>query len=595
MNVPSGVTEITGMTFFGCVSLPVINGIRYADTYMVAAADKTQNSYTIQEGTKWIGDAAFEDCSSVTSITLPSSILSIGASVFRGCTSLTSVTIDNNAHYASVDGVLYTIALDTILLYPSAREEADIIIPNHVSVVETGAYADNQHIKSLYVPENVKKIFITAFSGCDSLTKLTIASPAIVEAKYDKSYNTLNGFFSIFGSPSKGTILTECIIESPISVIGDACFEECNELQKVTLPETIKRIEDGAFLRYSKLQEINLPNGLTSIGSQAFMDCPQLSNMHLPDSLSTLGIYAFYGCHALTNVQIPSSLTALSNSVFRASGLKYVHIPSNITTIDAGAFMACKQLQGVRFSERVKNLMYGAFSYTDLKYIICEALTPPSCVNECFQDVNYAIPLYVPADSISVYQSAAPWSKFTNIQGIAYAETVDVAEDFAIDTNDSSVTFVWQVADSAILYSLEITSEDSTVFQQWFTQDAILMDTTVHVSLSTSTTNQAPMVSPARINKANENDTFGISYSITNLQSNSHYHYQLKALNSAYKVVQQYNGVFTTNVAALDEISDESLDAKTNSTVRKVIRNNKVYIIHSQDIFDISGSKTNIY
>ena len=73
VNIPSGVTEITGMTFFGCVSLPVINGIRYADTYMVAAADKTQNSYTIQEGTKWIGDAAFEDCSSVTSITLPSS------------------------------------------------------------------------------------------------------------------------------------------------------------------------------------------------------------------------------------------------------------------------------------------------------------------------------------------------------------------------------------------------------------------------------------------------------------------------------------------------------------------------------------------
>ena len=48
-------------------------GIRYADTYMVAVADKTQNSYTIQEGTKWIGDAAFEDFSSATSITLPSS------------------------------------------------------------------------------------------------------------------------------------------------------------------------------------------------------------------------------------------------------------------------------------------------------------------------------------------------------------------------------------------------------------------------------------------------------------------------------------------------------------------------------------------
>lgn len=596
INIPSGVTYIEDKTFAGCNSLPVINGIRYADTYLLATTDKTQSNYTISEGTKWIAEEAFKDCSAATSITLPSSILSIGTSVFRGCTSLTSVTIENNPRYTSVDGILYTAALDTILCYPSGREEEDIVIPDHVTVVAAGAYVDNTHIKSLQVPENVTKIVSTAFTGCDSLTKLTIASPSIVETNYDRYIG--NGFFSIFGSQVCGTTLAECIIESPVSAIGKACFEYCGNLRKVTLPEGLKRIEEDAFLYCSKLREINLPESMKSIGTEAFMGCSELSNIHLSDSLTSLGTYAFYGCSSLTNVHIPSSLTTLSNSVFRGAGLRYIHIPSNITTIEPGAFMACKQLQGVRLSEGLQSMAYGTFyACTDLKYIICEAQTPPSCNSECFKDVNYAIPLYVPADSISAYQAAETWSNFTNIQGIAYADMVETSEELAVDTNGFTITFTWTLADSAVLYSLEITTADSTICRQLFTQDAILMDSTVHVTEQPSTTAQAPMTFPARMNKANESESFGILYSVSNLQPNIQYHYQLTALNDAFEVVKLYNGTFTTNgdERGLDEIRNDSKEGKRSNSVKKVVRNNKVYIIHGQDIFDLSGSKATTY
>ena len=596
INIPSGVTYIEDKTFAGCNSLPVINGIRYADTYLLATTDKTQSNYTISEGTKWIAEEAFKDCSAATSITLPSSILSIGTSAFRGCTSLTSVTIENNPRYTSVDGILYTAALDTILCYPSGREEEDIVIPNHVSVVAAGAYADNTHIKSLQVPENVTKIVSTAFTGCDSLTKLTIASPSIVETNYDRYIG--NGFFSIFGSQVSGTTLAECIIESPVSTIGKACFEYCYNLRKVTLPEGLKQIGEDAFLYCSKLREINLPESMKSIETEAFLGCSELSNIHLSDSLTSLGTYAFYGCSSLTNVHIPSSLTTLSNSVFRGAGLRYVHIPFNITTIEPGAFMACKQLQGVRLSEGLQSMAYGAFyACSDLKYIICEAQTPPSCNSECFKDVNYAIPLYVPADSISAYQAAGTWSNFTNIQGIAYADMVETSEELAVDANRSTITFTWTLADSAVLYSLEITTADSIICRQLFTQDAILMDSTVHVSEQPSTTAQAPMTFSARMNKANESESFGILYSVSNLQPNIQYHYQLTALNDAFEVVKLYNGTFTTNgdERGLDEIRNDSKEGKRSDSVKKVVRNNKVYIIHGQDIFDLSGSKATTY
>ena len=596
VNIPSGVTYIEDKTFAGCNSLPVINGIRYADTYLLATADKTQTNYTIKEETKWIAEESFKDCPAVISITLPSGILSIGSSVFRGCTALTSITINDNPRYTSVDGILYTAALDTILCYPAGREEEDIVIPNHVSVVAAGAYADNTHIKSLQVPENVTKIVSTAFTGCDSLTKLTIASPSIVETNYDRY--TANGFFTLFGSQVSGTTLAECIIESPVSTIGKACFEYCDNLRKVTLPEGLKQIEEDAFLYCSKLREINLPESMKFIGTEAFMACSQLNNIHLSDSLISLGTYAFYGCSSLTNVHIPSSLTTLSNSVFRGAGLRYIHIPSNITTIEPGAFMACKQLQGVRLSEGLQSMAYGAFyACTDLKYIICEAQTPPSCNSECFKDVNYAIPLYVPADSISAYQTAETWSNFTNIQDIAYADMVETSEEFAIDANDSTISFIWTLADSAVLYSLEITSDDSLICKQLFTQDAILIDSSAHVSVQSSTTAQAPMTLPARMAKTNESETFGILYSVTNLQPDILYHYQLTALNNALEVVQQYNGIFTTNGSAtgLDEIRNDSTEEKMNDSVKKVVLNNKVYIIHGQDLFDLSGSKATIY
>ena len=96
INIPSSVTSIGENVFHGCISLPVYDNLRYADTYLVEAVNTQLSTYTIKEGTKWIGYLAFYYCSSLTSLTLPNSVTNIGGHAFEGCSSLTSITIPNS-------------------------------------------------------------------------------------------------------------------------------------------------------------------------------------------------------------------------------------------------------------------------------------------------------------------------------------------------------------------------------------------------------------------------------------------------------------------------------------------------------------------
>ena len=63
ITIPNSVTSIGISAFSGCSSLPVEDNLRYADTYLVEAVDKSLSTYTIKAGTKWIGSEAFDGCS----------------------------------------------------------------------------------------------------------------------------------------------------------------------------------------------------------------------------------------------------------------------------------------------------------------------------------------------------------------------------------------------------------------------------------------------------------------------------------------------------------------------------------------------------
>lgn len=93
VSIPNSVTSIGSNVFYDCINLPVVEGVRYADTYL-ADVDESLQSCTIREGTRWVGSSAFSYCK-ISSVTIPNSVTYIEDKAFYECRYLTTVTIPN--------------------------------------------------------------------------------------------------------------------------------------------------------------------------------------------------------------------------------------------------------------------------------------------------------------------------------------------------------------------------------------------------------------------------------------------------------------------------------------------------------------------
>lgn len=149
----------------------------------------------------------------------------------------------------------------------------------------------------------------------------------------------------------------------------------------------------------SDLTSIVLPNSITTIGDDAFSNTHYLTSVNLPDSLVSLGSRAFSNANdngRLTSINIPAGLSTLDVRVFAGqSRLVSVTIPSNITLIKAGVFEDC----------------------TSLKYVYVESSVPPIIPSSNLKVFNNNAPgrkIYVPAGSLTTYQTATGWSDYAS-------------------------------------------------------------------------------------------------------------------------------------------------------------------------------------
>ena len=167
-----------------------------------------------------IGNAAFDHCKGLTSVTIPNSVTSIGLGAFYGCSGLTSVTI-----------------------------------PNSVTSIGDGAFAGCSGLTSVTIPNSVTSIENAAFSGCSGLTSVTIPnSVTSIE---------IEAFSGCFG-------LTSVTIGSGVTSIGDNAFDGCYGLTSITIPNSVTTIGNYVFYCCFGLTSITIPNSVTSIGNYAF-------------------------------------------------------------------------------------------------------------------------------------------------------------------------------------------------------------------------------------------------------------------------------------------------------------------------------------
>ena len=163
--IPDSVTTISSSAFSGCTSLPVIDDIRYADTYLVEAIDQTLTTYNIKEGTKFIGDSAFYYCYMLTTIVIPDSVITIDDYAFFGCSKLTSITIPDSV--TSIDNYAFNDCLGL----------TSVTIGNSVTSIGEYAFGGCSKLTSVTIGDSVTTIGDFAFSGCSRFQDRTLEFP----------------------------------------------------------------------------------------------------------------------------------------------------------------------------------------------------------------------------------------------------------------------------------------------------------------------------------------------------------------------------------------------------------------------------------
>lgn len=253
---------ITGATFTITVTAPsrdftfdATTGTikKYNGNDTVVVIPPTISSWPVTK----IGEDAFQDNTTITSVTIPDSVTEIGANAFAGCTNLTSV------NYIGGDWSKLTIQSGNPAVQDAAKDAA------------------NEQLFDFEFILNNTAVVVISYKGT--------AADVTIPSRY------------------KG---------KPVTVIDPVAFYNNSAVTSVTIPDSVTAIPDYAFGFCSQLTNISIPNSVTFIGFSAFNSCTSLKSITLPSSLSTIQSYAFYNCGNLKTIRIPVSVTSIGNCAF---------------------------------------------------------------------------------------------------------------------------------------------------------------------------------------------------------------------------------------------------------------------------------------
>ena len=241
---------------------------KYTGTESTVILPSTINSWPVTK----IGEDAFQDNTTITSVTIPASVTEIGSNAFAGCTNLTSVNYEG--------------------------DWSKLTIQSGNPAVEDAVNA--QLFDFAFTPDNTAVIVIR-YKGT--------AADVTIPSRY------------------KG---------KPVTMIDHAAFHNNSAVTSVTIPDSVTAIPDDAFGFCSQLTNISIPNSVTFIGFSAFNSCTSLKSITLPSSLNTIQSYAFYNCGNLKTIRIPVSVTSIGNCAFDVCpSLMTVTYPGSKTQWDA--------------------------------------------------------------------------------------------------------------------------------------------------------------------------------------------------------------------------------------------------------------------
>ena len=238
-----------------------------------------------------IGNYAFFDCSSLTSIIIPNSVVSIGEKAFYYCPSLTSVTCE---------------AITPPILGANVFDKISTI------TVTCGLIEDYMASDWVTYADALK-------DDCDGRCGDKLVW------KYEDSQLNIFGEGDMYDYDvdvqpwqQYRNKVTSISLPEGMTSIGNAGFKDCMFVNHVNLPASVETIGFSAFENCRMLSNLTFAaNGaLTIIDNWAFYNNHELKNVVIPEGVTSIGYAAFYGCTYLSELTLPASMQAIEDNGF---------------------------------------------------------------------------------------------------------------------------------------------------------------------------------------------------------------------------------------------------------------------------------------
>ncbi len=419
LTIPANIETIGKHSFDRCSSLTsitipdtVITLDEYAFDYCTGVSD-----IVIGNGVTSIGYGCFGSNPSLINVTLGNSVQTIGAHAFGTCINLEKINIpasvtsiggyafENNNEFEihitdlaawcriqfnGTTGQYYSNPTENgHKLYLNGELITDLVIPDTVTGISSGAFDRCTYIESVTIPDSVTSIGKYAFRGSNNIETIIIGSG--VTSIGDNAFTECTGLQEVHidNVAAWCNINFSNLDSNPLTLAHDLYVNDV--YSTVTVPNTVTELKQYVFtnisnpvvvsgsvesIRYrafykSTTQSVTLNEGLKTIDNEAFSLSNNLLSIDLPDSLTSIGTYVFNECRSLKDVEIGTGLTKINSYDFnKCSAIEELTIPANIVTICNNAFDYCSAISSLTLNEGLVTIGTAAFgTNTSLKSV----------------------------------------------------------------------------------------------------------------------------------------------------------------------------------------------------------------------------------
>lgn len=312
------VTEIGDPTKENGICIGGYSSITIPDTVRTINKNAFAYNYCLEEiifgensQLKLIDRWAFQDCRSLSSITIPANVETIAYGAFMNTNQKHNVSLMAGNDFTGV------CSLTAVNFAEGSK----------LKLIDQWAFQGQEALKSITLPDSLEKIGYGAFLACTALTKINVP----------KNVEEIGAFaFQIRGFNHEDANLSEIIVDESNpnfkSVDGVVFSKDGKTIvaypvaksSKYDIPADVSKIAEAAFGNCHKLTAVLIPEGVTNIPENAFSYCTSLAEVKLPSTLKTIGKWGFEAT-AMTSIDIPESVTAIDAHAFESSSLKNIN------------------------------------------------------------------------------------------------------------------------------------------------------------------------------------------------------------------------------------------------------------------------------